>query len=120
MALDLSNSRKGYPDRCKWYKGNYVVNMKLVPNAACEGVFYSTDKVALSKSYEILFGNTGQEVSKITIETNDNVRNMKVNDYVLYAGELWRVVNLPEINDVNENKYYSSRPRTTTIIELRK
>lgn len=120
MGRDLRNSRKDFPDRCKWYKANYVMNKKLVQDAICEGVFYSRDVVDQSESKQVQFGVANHQQSRLTIETPDYIGEIKIDDFLLLDGDLWRVTEIPAIKDDDAGKYYSTRPKTLTTLVLLK
>lgn len=120
MAIDLRNSRNNYATRCKYYKAEYVDNnTRLIPNAIAKGVFYSKDKVPYREYTENANGVARMKVRTVTIETNDYIPDIEADDFVLYDGNLWRVHALTK-DDLEKNKYYSSRPTTITTIELRR
>lgn len=118
MAIDFNQSRGDKYNRNKWYNRQYVNNMKLQQNATSNGVFYSVDKIPLQKQ-TVSVGNIKKTIFTITIETNDTIDGMNVDDYVLYNGELWLVDNIVA-NDYNTAKEFSKRPSFTTEIRLRK
>lgn len=118
MAIDFNQSRKKNFDRNKWYSRQYVNNMKLEQNATSNGVFYSTDKVA-QQSQTIAVGNIKKTVFTLTIETTDTIDGMKVDDYVLYNGDLWLVESIVA-DDYNSAKEFSKRAGFITEIRLRK
>ena len=120
MALDLFNARTGTGSRCKWYKAKYVNGNKLVKDAICEGVFYAKDKVAYGESREMVGGMASHRNQRLTIETNDYVGGIEINDYVEISGDLWRVDDIPSIDDFELCKFYTRRPRATTTLVLRK
>ena len=120
MAVNLFNSRSGYSSRCKWYNAKYVNNNKLEKNAICEGVFYAKDKVAYAERSDNINGMARTTAKSLTIETNDYIGGLTINDYVDINGELWRVEAIPESDDYELAKPYSRRPRTTTTLELRR
>lgn len=117
MGVDIRESRSEMNDRNKYYKADYVNNMKLTKDAVAQGVFYSTDLVPL----EITSVNSGNIMHKqyiITIVTRDVISDLEVNDYVLYSGsELYRVDNIIA-KDVNDQKRFSARPSFETTIRL--
>jgi hypothetical protein len=116
MGIDVNNSRRDHPDRNIWYKAKYVSNNKLVKDAVPQGVFYSRDVKDFGTQLAQV-GN-GQVILKTgEIETNDNVSEMEVNDFVLYDGTLYRVDNVVH-GDLNKNKFISTRPSYTSIISL--
>lgn len=110
-----------YVDRNIWYKRELVSDMKLIPNAKPTGLFYSVDYEALS-SQSIVTGNVKNKQFYLTIETEDYIPDISVDDYVLYGGDdrLWIVDSLPMVEDKNESKEYSKRPPVKTRIRLRR
>lgn len=119
MGRDLSKSRANRFDRNKWYKSNNINNMKLIEGAVAEGVFYSIDTVPFAMSYEVAGGTNMVKKITGTIETQDVVSGMEVNDFVLYDGEIYIIENII-YDDVNENKELSARPSFVTTIQLRR
>ena len=118
MGIDLRAKRKDFPDRCKWYKGAYVVNQQLVSDAICQGIFYSRDAKDYEEYRQTEFGVSSHTHKKVTIETPDFIPEITINDYVVYDGELWRVDQIPMKNDDSNNKRYSNRPMTLTQLIL--
>ena len=116
MGIDITNSRREHPDRCQWFKAKYVNNNKLDKEAVAEGIFYSKDVEDYNLSYSQV-GNMQVILARVKIETNDNVSQMKVNDYVNYNGTLMRVDSIIH-GDLNKNKFISNRPSFTSIISL--
>lgn len=118
MGINFNQSRDNKFNRNKWYSRQYVNNMKLQQNATSNGVFYSTDKIPLQKQ-TVSMGNIKKTIFTVTIETNDTIDAMNVDDYVYYSGELWLVDDIIA-NDYNTAKEFSKRPSFTTEIRLRK
>lgn len=118
MGIDLFKSRDNKFNRNKWYQREYVDNMKLQPGAIAQGVFYSTDKIPL-QIQTLATGSIKKTIQTVTIETNDVVGDLKVDDYVLYSGEIWLVDNIIA-DDENPAKEISKRPSFRTEIRLRK
>ncbi len=115
--MDVSQKRNKYNDRCKWYKGDAVTRTSLVPDAVCQGIFYSRDKVSQTEE-EIVEGNIKKRRFLLTIETPDFVSELTTDDYVLYTDDLlWRVQKITR-DDANEAKEFSARPSVITILEL--
>ena len=111
-------SRSDKFDRNKWYKREYVNDMKLLPDTTAQGVFYSVDKVDLQKQ-TLATGSIKKTIYSVTIETNDVVDGLDVDDYVLYGGDLWLVDNIIA-SDYNTAKEFTKRPSFTTEIRLRR
>lgn len=118
MGIDLMQPRSKNFNRNKYYSREYVENMKLQKNATALGVFYSTDKIPLQQQ-TLSIGNIKKTQYTITLETTDTINELKVDDYVLYNGELWLVESIIA-NDHNEAKEFSGRPSFVTEISLRK
>lgn len=118
MGINFNQSRSDKFNRNKWYRREYVNNMKLTPGATSSGVFYSTDKIAAQKQ-TLAVGNIKKTLYTVTIETTDTIDLIEVDDYVLYGGELWLVDDIIA-NDENPAKEFSKRPSFVTTIRLRK
>lgn len=120
MGIDISQSRAGRFDRNKYYKREYVDNMKLVVGAVAQGVFYTTDKVAYNEQ-TMAVGNMKKTMKVITVETTDSVANLEVDDFVLYGGdgELY-IVDSIVAEDYNQSKEFSKRPSFRKEIRLRR
>lgn len=118
MGIDLMMSRSDKFNRNKWYRREYVNDMKLQPGTTSQGVFYSVDKIPLQKQ-TLATGSIKKTIYTITIETNDVVDGLEVDDYVLYGDDLWLVDNIIA-NDYNTAKEFTKRPSFTTEIRLRK
>lgn len=110
-----------YVDRNLWYKRELVNDMKIIPAAAPSGLFYSVDQEALSVQ-SVVNGNTKTKQFYLTIETEDYLPDISVDDYVWYGGDdrMWIVDALPMVEDKNESKEYSKRPPVLTRIKLRR
>lgn len=117
MAIDFTQSRDKYPDRCKYVKGVYVDKMELTQDAVVQGVFYSTDEVAQTLE-EVVQGNIKRKQYTITLATPDILTDLTTDDYVLYIdGYLWRVRKMT-VDDKTESKEFSKRPSARTLIEM--
>lgn len=116
--MDVSQRRNKYNDRCKWYKKLDVnKTITLNPDAVCQGVFYSRDKVSQTEE-EIVEGNIKKRRYLIAIETPDFVGELETDDFVLYVDDyLWRVQKITR-DDANEAKEFSARPSVITILEM--
>lgn len=120
MGVDLRTKRSEYNNRCKWYKGAYVINEQLIKNAICEGVFYCKDSKDYEEFRETEYGVSSHTIQQVQIETPDYIPDITINDYVYYDGALWRVHQIPSKADDTLNKKFSSRPKTITTLILRK
>lgn len=118
MGIDITATRDGYNDRCKWYKKADVNrNITLSGDAVAQGVFYSTDVIPL-KEVDMAEGNIKRKMLMITIETYDGIGDLEANDFVLYTdGYLWRVNSVIK-DDKNESKEFSRRPTIKSTLEL--
>lgn len=117
MAIDFTQSRDKFPDRCKYIKGQYVDKMQLTQDAVIQGVFYSADAVAQSTE-EVVSGNIKRKQVSITLKTPDILNDLTTDDYVLYSdGYLWRIRKIT-VDDKTESKEYSKRPSAHTLIEM--
>lgn len=120
MAINVNTKRNKNATRCLYYKGRMVDNAsKLISNAVAEGVFYALDKIPYKEYTEVVNGVSRIKVKTLTIETSDYVPNLECDDFVLYEGNLWRVVDITK-DDSEKNKFYSSRPATVSTISLRR
>ncbi len=116
MGIDINNSRRDHPDRNIWSTAPSVPPPPLLPSSFPPGIFYSKD--AKDFGTQLTQVGNGQVILKTgEIETNDNVSEMEVNDFVLYDGTLYRVDNVIH-GDLNKNKFISARPSYTSIISL--
>jgi hypothetical protein len=116
MGINLTKPRKNHLDRNKWYKREYVNNMKLIQGAPVGGVFYSKDKdfISLQSGFA---GNIKKTIKSVVIITHDNVWGLEPDDYVMYAEELWLVDGILFNGDNNE---FSTREGVTTEVTLRR
>jgi hypothetical protein len=117
MGIDVNLSRKDKTVRAKYYKREYVQNMKLVQNAKVAGIFYVSDKDVFSTS-TVFSGNIKKTQTIGVVITHDVVTGLEVDDFVLYFGNLFVVEDIVRNDDTN-NKEFSSRPKTITQIRLR-
>ena len=118
MAIDTRTNRADKSNRNKYYKKDYVNNMKLERDAVVQGVFYSKDVEPFS-SISVSSGNVMRRQVTGAIETEDVVDDLEENDYVLYNGSIWLVTGIEVVDNDNE-KWYSNSPSKTTKIRLRK
>ena len=116
MGRDVRNEQTG--DRNKFFKAQYVNQNKLITNAECEGVFYSTDIESEKEMIEWING-TQYKVRRVKIETKDFVTNLNVDDFVLYNDELW-VVESKEFKEMNDNAKMFRRNALVTKIGFKK
>jgi len=117
MGIDVNLSRKDKTVRAKYYKRQYVQNMKLVQNAQVAGIFYVSDKDVFSTS-TVFAGNIKKTQTIGVVVTHDVVTELEVDDYVLYFGNLFIVEDIVR-NDQTSHKEFSIRPKTITQIRLR-
>lgn len=117
MAVDFTQNRDNFNDRCKYYKKTVVSNMKLTVDSVVQGVFYTRDSVPQSEE-EIAQGNIKRKQYRITIETPDIVSDLETDDFILYVDDnLWRV-NKVVRDDKSASKEFSKRPSALTTIEM--
>ena len=116
MGRDLRQSRVDYNNRNLIYDGVYVDNYQIKPNAIYKGVFYSKHLTPMSYGQNIN-GAVKYRYKKITIETLDFVE-LFPDDYVLYCGELYKVLDPVEQEDDEPSKFYSKRARIKTKITI--
>ena len=118
MAIDIRTSRSGKSNRNKYYKKEFVENMKLVKDAKAQGVFYSNDEAPFN-SVAISSGNIMRRQTTGTLVTEDIVDDLEVNDYVFYDGNLYLVVGI-DVEDNDNQKWFSNFPSKITKIKLRR
>lgn len=118
MGIDITTSRTEKTDRCKYYKKEYVQNMKLVQDAVVQGVFYSHD-VEPFTTRRISSGSIQKSQTIGTIETTDHVGDLEPNFYVLYEGEIYVVEEVSRQDKATE-KEFSRNPSKVTKIRLRR
>lgn len=118
MGIDLNLSRRDKTKRVKYYKRNYVENMKLTQDAQVAGVFYVSDKDVFT-TQTISAGNVKRTQTTGVVVTHDVVYGIEVDDFVSYDGSLYVVADIVR-NDETSHKEFSSRPKTVTEIRLRK
>lgn len=117
MAIDFTQSRDKFPDRCKYVKGTYVDKMELTQDAVIQGVFYSDDAVDQTVE-EVVSGNIKRKQYAITLATPDILTDLTTDDYVLYVdGYMWRIRKITT-KDKTESKEFSKRPSAHTLIEM--
>lgn len=118
MAIDTRTSRKGKVDRCKWYKGKYVENQKLVQDAVCEGIFYADGAKDDKNSRVNVTGNFMTDNTSLILSTHDYVDGLEVDDYVEIDGRLFLVV-ATEIRGFTRSEHFNRRISAETLITLR-
>jgi hypothetical protein len=119
MGIDLRTKRAGR-DRNKYYKANYVNNMKLTKEAEPQGVFYSTDAEPQKKSINVN-GSTRHVETRAKIITNDYIPDLNPDDYVLYGGDgLLYIVEEVTSEDIHDAAKPYSRHSSTYVITMRR
>ena len=119
MAIDLRTKRAGR-DRNKYYKANYVNNMKLVADADVKGVFYSTDYEPKKKSV-IVNGSARHIETRARIMTTDYVPDLLPDDYILSGDDgLLYIVEEVTQEDIHDEAKPYARHSITTIITMRR
>ena len=118
MAIDTRTTRADKGNRSKYYKKEYVENMKLIQDAKVQGVFYCKD-VGPFSSIPVASGNIMRRQYTGTIMTEDIVDDLEVNDFVLYDDNLYIVTGI-DAEDNDSQKFFSSKPSKITNIRLRR
>lgn len=116
MGIDARASRRGKYDRCLYYKGTYVNNMKLIPDAVVQGVFYA-EGVQDDSETVVQNGNAQSRQVISSMVTYDNVDDLEVNDYVYGGDTLNRVTRIVR-KGMGKSEQFNTRPIIETTIEL--
>lgn len=119
MAIDARTKRAGR-DRNKYYKANYVNNMKLIPSADVKGIFYSNDAEPKKKSV-IVNGSTRHIETRSKIYTYDYIPDLVPDDYVLSGDDgLLYLVEEVTSEDIHDDAKPYSRHSVKTTITMRR
>lgn len=72
-----------------------------VPN----GLFYASEVEDVSSDNQIIGGSFMFDESFVTLETNDDVHELKLNDVVCYDGKIWRVTRIGRKKKKRQSQY---------------
>ena len=119
-GIDIYNSRRGYFEYCRYWNRDLDTSIPLnilVHDEVSDGVFYAKEE---NSQYDDVMQRGNSFVfddSKVTISTLDNVDSIKVNSYVLYQGQLWRVTSVQK-RKIRKRSQFSVIPTYQTYLQL--
>ena len=109
MSFDFFQPRRNFNEHCRWWSRNesdtYEDNelkYKRVPN----GHFFAKEVDAETNDRNIIGGIFMIDRTRITIESPDNLSDIKSNDIVEYQGEFWRVDNVQKKKSRQQNSEF--------------
>lgn len=93
--IDLKTSRRDYFLHCAYWSQDeneeYINNNEIIHYKDPTGYFYAKELNTYQVSSEIISGIFMAESVSVTIETRDNVRDLKRNDIVVIDNKPYRV-----------------------------
>ena len=122
--INLYHSRRGHFRPCKWFKRderNSVADLStLVYNTLPSGVFYAKEITPISNQKDQTNNVFMYDKNFVTLETSDNVEELKSSDIVLYRNEKWIVTDVQAQIHNKETEYCQNNRGDIFIIGLRK
>ena len=120
MSVDIYHSRRGHFNKCVYYKrdeDNSVGDLtKWILETNPTGVFYAKE-VSQKSNQENQVGNVIlMDNHSITLETADEVMDIKRGYVVKYLGQCWLVTNVQFATRIKENEF--QKEKYTTYISL--
>ena len=92
--IDLKTSRRDYFLHCSYWSQNeadYIPNNEIIHLKDPTGYFYAKELNSYYTSSQVLSGLFMAESITVTIETRDNVSDLKRNDLVVIDDKVYRV-----------------------------
>ena len=109
MPVDLFQSRRTFHEMCQYWRRNesdeYAPD-RIVFNRVADGIFWAKEVSSEEERNNIVGGVFMFDSSHITIQTPDDLENLKSEDIVLYNDEIWIIVNIQKRKArINQNEY---------------
>ena len=121
MSIDIYHSRRTNFKKCYYYVRDEKINdlAKFVLMKQPEGHFYAKPYTPNSRQNQDLANTFRMSENQLTIETSDDVVDLKENNVVLYDGKPFVVVGIQRKECLKESQYRSQH-YCTTYISLRR
>lgn len=117
MAININASRSGTPLRIKFYDhALYDSFTKLMETKKVKGVFYARKHSNKTTTNYITQTGIKAERVEMILYTNDDVSNLKQDDFIVINNEKWLVMKQEEIT----NPKTSKKATFGTLIYIRK
>lgn len=123
--IDLYKSRRSNYIKCEWYAQNedeeYVSLDQIKHFSFPAGAFYAKELNSYSVENQVSGNVFMADAHNVSLQTTDNVKALRNNDYVVFDGKLWRVDNKTTTPN-NSQRQFRNREHisATTIISLRR
>lgn len=126
MATDIFQSRRNYNEYCRWWTRNEnddeIDESELKMNRTATGSFCAKEMSPIQLNAMNLGGVFRIDGTHTTIKSPDDLGNIKVDDYIEYQGEIWRVDDVQQTKAKLQNTYYADNKNCSHFwyIALRK
>ena len=120
MAIDLYQSRRAKFNRCEFFKCvNGLSKEELIHKATPSGIFYAVEVSPKRGDGTNVAGVARFDRSQISIETDDDVDLLAVDDIVNFKNQPWIVVDI-QFNIAIKRSEFSKSDHGFTVINLRR
>lgn len=100
MAINVGVNRAGYRMRLKYYGHVKFENDTAIrDDIKIKGIFYAKQVSGLKENSYITSTGINTNRKFMVLETPDNISGMNVNDFILYSGKKWIIVEIEESPD---------------------
>lgn len=118
MAVNRNATHTSLNVRVKYYDHAYIDNdTSLIPTLKVKGIFYARKQTNVKN--EVYITQAGQKTTqqRMTLYTDDLVKDLEPDDFILFNGEKW-IVQATE--EVIQSKFRGKKAWSGTDIYLRK
>lgn len=121
MSIDLYHSRRGNFKECYYYVRNEKINdlSKFILQSKPVGMFYAKLFSPYSRQNQDVANVFRFSENQLTLETTDDVEDLKENNIVLYMGKPYVVLSVQREECLKESEYLQEH-YCKTYIGLRK
>lgn len=119
MAVNLFHSRRKNLFRCVYWCDLRLTDNNIVYETQPSGIFYAYDITPKYERKDELFNKMRFSNSTITLVTDDNIADLKIDDIVKYLNDYWIVTDVEKELHRKES-YFSVIPVYRYTITLRK
>lgn len=120
--LDIYRGRRDLFTKCTYWSqitnNDIVLNSEIVYNTTPTGHFYAKEISSLTTDNQVLGEAFMFESNNVTLQTTDNVSDLKVNDKVVYLDKEYRVDNIQKTAE-NRQRQFRVKTSYTYYISLR-
>lgn len=120
--FDLWSTRREYFIECKYWSvddDETLPNHQITHNSYPTGFFNAKFVGTISKNNQVLGELFMFPEKNITLETNDDVSKLSINDIVEYDGNNYRVDAIQSILNIRQSQFIRSGVTSKTFISLR-